>query len=161
MIAYSAPSIRKGPDLGAAEPTAPQYSWADADLRRRRPGASAEPYFAGSALPPIRASCCCSALATMDPATRPATVERRWGGVEVERVGGNRERRGQVLQEHPPGVAVGGDGVDRQVALGVGEGREVGLQTNSQGVHSISLSEMGSSLPAARAMSSPVAVRYQ
>jgi hypothetical protein len=48
MIAYGAPSIRKGPDLGAAEPTAPQYSWADADLRRRRPGATAEPYFAGS-----------------------------------------------------------------------------------------------------------------
>ena len=86
---------------------------------------------------------------------------RRGDGVEVECVGGNPECRGQVLQEHPPGVAVGGDGVDRQVALGVGEGREVGLQAGRQGVHDGSPSAIGSSLPAARAMSSPVAVRYQ
>src|SRR6201984_22250 len=78
--------------------------------------------------------------------------------VEVGGGGGNPECGGQVLEKHPPGVAVGTDRVGRQVTLGMGEGREVGLQTNGQGVHSISLSEMGSSLPAARAMSSPVAV---
>jgi hypothetical protein len=72
---------------------------------------------------------------------------RRGDSVEVERVDGSPDCRGQILQKHPPGVAVGGDGVDRQVPLGVGKGREVARQTNSPGVHSISLSETGSSLP--------------
>jgi len=60
-----------------------------------------------------------------------------------------------------PDVTVGGDGVHRQVTLGMGEGRGVGVQTNRPVVQSISLSVMGSVLPAARAMSSPVAVRYR
>ena len=80
---------------------------------------------------------------------------RRGDGVEVECVRGGAERGGEVFQEHPPGVAVGGDRVGGKVTLGVGEGGEVGLQAGGQGVHDGSPSAVGSSMPAARAMSSP------
>src|SRR5690606_9101354 len=89
---------------------------------------------------------------------------RRGDGIEVESVDADPEFHAQVLQQHPPGIAVGADRVARQVPLAVGEGGEVGLQAGRQRVHEGSpgpVPALSSRRPAARAMSSPVALRYQ
>ena len=94
---------------------------------------------------------------------KPADV-RRGDGIEFEGFNGDRECRGQILQQHSPRVAIGVNRVARQVTLVVSEDGEVGLQAGGQGGHDRPpsvFSGMGSSRPAARAMSSPVADRYQ
>ena len=69
--------------------------------------------------------------------------------------GGGRE----VLDEQPPGVAVGRDRVRGQALAGVGVVGEVGLQGWREECHDRSCG--WSSLAAARAISSGVADRYQ
>ena len=79
---------------------------------------------------------------------------------EVDLVRRDAPGRGDVLDQQPPRVAVGGDRVRAQITLGVGIVGEVGLQGRGQESHGL-LCFSGSHRSAARAMSSGVADRYQ
>jgi hypothetical protein len=57
-------------------------------------------------------------------------VEERGDGLgvdvgEVDAFSSGPSRFGEIFDEHPPGVAVGADGVGGEIALGVGEHGEV------------------------------------
>lgn len=82
---------------------------------------------------------------------------------EVDRVRFDVQGCGGVLEQQPPGVAVGGDGVRAEVTRGGGVVCEVALQRRGEGCHDrLRCASSGvSRRAAARAISSGVAVRYQ